>query len=242
MSLPKILAAALLLLSAAPVLAIDEAKTDIKNAADAETEQQSRLMQAQKLIAAGNHAEAIALIDKTIAYYEARFPEGETRWYIGRTVEETLIYMSMAAVSGDQADSKISAQAINVAWADAYFLKGYAYIELNQAAEAKVMLLKALKLSPQNASFLIELAEVAKLQRNWDESYKYYVEAESASAFSPSDAKASDLSHAKRGQAFVFIEQGKLDEAEKVLKACLKLDKNDQRAKEELEYIKKLRK
>ena len=97
-------------------------------------------------------------------------------------------------------------------------------------------------LSPKNAKYLIEFAEIAKLERDWNAAYEYYKEAEGASAVSPPETKSAELSHAKRGQAFVFIEQGKLDEAEKVLKECLKLDKNDQRAKEELEYIEKLRK
>jgi len=242
MNLVKVLAVLFFMISATPSSLAEEAKVDAKTVVDAEQEQVDRLIQAQKLIASGKQVEAIALIDQTLAYYEKKFPVGETRWYVARTTQETLFYMVQSAALADSGKSKKNASALTVAWANAYFLKGYAYVELNQANEAKSALKQALELSPQNARYLIELAEAAKLERNWDESFGYYKEAESASAFSPADEKASDLSHSKRGQAFVFIEQGKFDEAEKMLKECLKLDADDQRAKEELEYIQSLRK
>jgi len=53
---------------------------------------------------------------------------------------------------------------------------------------------------------------------------------------------ADSFPPAKRGQAFVLIEQGKLDAAERVLNECLKLDGNDAHARKELEYIAQLRK
>jgi Flp pilus assembly protein TadD len=128
-----------------------------------------------------------------------------------------------------------------VAWAEAYFLKAYAYLELGQTDSAVAPIDHALALSPSNAKYLLERAEIEKLKRRWDRAYRLYRDAEDASAFSPPQEKAGDLSHAKRGQAFVFIEQGKLDEATQVLQACLKLDRNDAHAKKELEYIAQLR-
>ncbi|MGH8107236.1 MAG: tetratricopeptide repeat protein [Arenimonas sp.] len=240
MNLVKMLVIVFLLLAASPCLSAEETKVDAKKVADSEIEQQNKLVQAQKLIASGKQREAIALLDETLAYYEARYPAGKTRWYVARTTRETVVYLTGVAIFGDKTDKR-DAMALSVAWADAYFLKGYAYIELGQLSEAKAAIEQALTLSPKNANYLVELAEIAKLERNWGLAYEYYKEAESASDFSPEDEKLSDLSHAKRGQAFVFIEQGKLDEAEKVLKECLKLNKNDKRAQEELDYIKKLR-
>src|SRR6185436_17278465 len=128
-----------------------------------------------------------------------------------------------------------------VAWAEAYFLKAYAYIVLGQTDAAIAPMDHALSLSPSNAKYLIERAEIEKLKRNWNRAYQFYKDAEDASVFSLADEKAGDLSHAKRGQAFVFIEQGKLDQAKKVLEECLKLDRNDAHAKQELEYIEQLR-
>jgi tetratricopeptide (TPR) repeat protein len=216
------------------------AATD-KSAADQEQAQRQRLEQAQKLIAAHRPADAMPLIDQTLAYYAGKYPEGKTRWYVARTPEETLRYMLEAALVGSKDPSKANASSLYVAWEEDYFLKAYAHLELGQTDAAIAPLDRAMALSPSNAKYLIERAEIEKLRRNWNRAYQLYKDAEEATAFSPSDEKAGDLSHAKRGQAFVFIEQGKLDDAKEVLLECLKLDRNDAHAKQELEYIEQLR-
>jgi len=207
-----------------------------------ETEQRDKLQQAQQLIANGQAIDAIALIDQVLAYYAARYPEGKTRWYVARTPEETLYYMAEAAIAAKHQPGQNEASAVMVAWADAYFLKGYAYNELARPADAKLALQRAVQLSPENATYLIELAEANKLERNWDECYRLYAEAEAAAEFSPPEQQLHDRLQAKRGQAFVFVEKGKLDQAQALLEQCLKLDSNDTRAKKELDYIAELRK
>jgi tetratricopeptide (TPR) repeat protein len=207
-----------------------------------ETAQRDKLRQAQRLIADGKSTDAIAIIDQVLAHYAARYPEGETRWYVARTMEESLYYMAEATMSSKDASGKSNASSLIVAWADAYFLKGYALNELNQPADAKLALEQAVQLSPENATYLIELAEAYKLERNWDECYRMYQAAEDAAVFSPPQEQLTDRAQAKRGQAFVFVEQGKLDQAQKLLEECLKLNANDARAKKELDYIAQLRK
>lgn len=66
--------------------------------------------------------------------------------------------------------------------------------------------------------------------------------AESAAReFSPPDSKNIELSRAWRGLGYVYVELGQIDEAEKMYKQCLDLDKNDQRALNELRYIQNLK-
>jgi tetratricopeptide (TPR) repeat protein len=207
-----------------------------------ETAQRDKLQQAQQLIADGKSTDAIGLIDQVLAYYAGKYPEGKTRWYVARTTEESLYYMAEVALQPTQSAGKGNASSLIIAWADAYFLKGYALNELSRPADAEVALEQAVRLSPQNATYLIELAEANKLERHWDECYRLYRAAETAAEFSPPEQKLADRSQAKRGQAFVFVEQGKLDQAKKILEECLRLNAKDARAKQELEYIAELRK
>jgi len=234
--------ALVLCLMATPVFATPAAQTTAHDPVSAdEAAQRDKLQRAQQLIADGKSADAIALIDQVLAYYAGKYPDGRTRWYVARTMTESLYYMAEATLESKQTPGKGNASSLIVAWADAYFLKGYALNELARPADAKLALEHAVHLSPENATYLLELAEANKLERNWDECYRLYQDAEAAAEFSPQEYKLSDRLQAKRGQAFVFVEQGKLDQAEKLLRECLKLNANDARAKEDLKYIAELR-
>jgi tetratricopeptide (TPR) repeat protein len=231
-----LLAATMIAACPLPALAAGE-----KSADDQEAAQRQRLLQAKQLIDVHKASEAIPLIEQTLAYYATQYPEGETRWYVARTRDENLLYVGEASLFGNREAGKSNARILSVAWAEGYFLKGFAYVELGRQKEAVVAVEHALSLSPSNAKYLIERAELDKLTRSWDEAYQLYKQAETASEVSPPEEKVGDRSHAMRGQAFVLIEQGKLDEAKRELEACLKLDRNDIRAKHELEYIEQLR-
>lgn len=231
-----------LCLAGAHGVAASPAATDVRDPTTAEeATQRGTLTKAQQLIADGKVDDAIALIDQVLAYYTAKYPEGETRWYVSRTTAESLLYLADATLASNPGSSARRASSLMVAWADAYFLKGYALNEIHRPADAKAALERALYLSPENATYLIELAEAYKLERNWHEAFRLYQDAETAAKFSPPEQQLTDRSQAKRGQAFVLIELGKLDQAEKLLQACLALDGNDARAKKELDYIATLR-
>lgn len=232
-----------LCLDASPVLAAPTAPVAAgKPESAGETTQRDKLQQARHLIADGKSADAIALIDQVLAYYATRYPDGETRWYVARSPEESLLYVVEATLPSSSAPGKRKASSLIVAWADAFFLKGYAWNELGRPADAKPALEQAVRLSPHNATYLIELAEAYKLERNWAQCYRLYRDAEGAAEFSPPEQKLADRLQAKRGQAFVFVEQGKFDQATAILEQCLKLDPHDARAKQELEYIAQRRK
>jgi Flp pilus assembly protein TadD len=53
--------------------------------------------------------------------------------------------------------------------------------------------------------------------------------------------KPTNLGRARRGLAYVFVELGKLAEAEKKYEQCLAADPKDTRAAQELEYVRGLR-
>ena len=61
--------------------------------------------------------------------------------------------------------------------------------------------------------------------------------AENAAEFSPESAKAFDKGRALRGEGYALVELGKLDDGETTYLAALKLDPNDKKSQNELEYI-----
>jgi tetratricopeptide (TPR) repeat protein len=90
-----------------------------------------------------------------------------------------------------------------------------------------------------------ELGAVMQQEKNWPEALAAYTEAESAAELSyDKDSKQinTPLTRALRGQGYVLIETGKLDEAEQRYQRCLQLDPDDEGAKRELNYIANLRK
>ena len=139
------------------------------------------------------------------------------------------------------ASEKQEAIVIEPIWAHAYFLKGYASLDLGRKDEAEKWLNKALELSPANSGYNSELGHLYQLERKWKESAELYKKAEEyANSTSPESVKIIELLRAKRGMAYVLVEQGNLEEAKKIYKECLASDPNDEKSKQELKYIQQL--
>jgi Tfp pilus assembly protein PilF len=198
-------------------------------AEDALIERAATLIQERK------PAEAIALLDQVIAAEETAH-KGETRRvYSSRGPAETLLYMVQAAAA------KQEAIAAGPQWGLATFLKGFALIDLGSAEAAGPLLARAAELSPANSQYLAEFGEWHKSRRDWAQAYAWFEKAEGAAALSPPHSQTPNRTRALRGMGFALIEQGKLDEAAKAFKKCLELDPNDAGAKQELDYIRGLR-
>jgi tetratricopeptide (TPR) repeat protein len=181
-------------------------------------------------------ADAIERFDRVIAYFEKRYRDSKIKIYCAHSLAETMLYI-LGAVGGTQ-----SASALDPTWSDAVFLKGFALVDLGRRAEAKMFFARALELSPSNSQYLGEMAETEKADRNWQKAYDLFSRAAAAAEFSsdgPQDdpVKVRWRTRGWRGMAFALIEMGRLDEAEKIFKDCLKADPNDQKAIQELQYI-----
>jgi len=181
----------------------------------------------------GKPEEAIAnCFDKAIAAYEAHY-KGEPRAiYVGRSTTETLFYLATAAAA------KRSAIAIQSQWADAYYLKAYALIELKRRPEARESLNRALALSPMNSQYLSESGELYGSVKEWDAALAAYTRAEEGASMGPAELKDADTARAWRGQGFAYIELNRLDEAIAMYEKCLTLNPKDSKAQGELAYIK----
>jgi tetratricopeptide (TPR) repeat protein len=217
------------------------AATVVAASADQEASRWNRVHEANRLAHTGKAADALPLLDALLGEYARQYPPGATRWYVARNMPESMAYLVQATTQVEGNGHGDAQVLTNVAWADAYFVKGYALVELERFDQAREALDHALDLAPWSAETLIERAEVSKLERQWDAAMADYTAAEEASAFSPEDTQEAVKAQAMRGQAFVHVERGHYDAAEKILKACLRLDAHDQRAKDELEYIKQAR-
>jgi len=153
--------------------------------------------------------------------------------------ETSEILLSTDALTGSLGNK--NAIVLSSKWANAYFLKGYALQDLRHIAEAKSNIELALELSPCNSQYLSELGAIFELEKNWPKAKQQFESAEDNAALAPEKTRADELGRARRGLAYVFVELGKLDEAEKKYQQCLATDPNDKRAKRELKYVQGLR-
>ena len=120
-------------------------------------------------------------------------------------------------------------------------MKGYALQDLSRLGEAKSAVQRAIELSPWNSQYLAELGEIYQLEKNWPKAKQAFEAAEEHAQLSPDDARAGELARARRGLGYVFVELGRLADAEKKYQQCLATDPKDTKAAKELEYVRGLR-
>lgn len=202
---------------------------------DKDPEAPKLLEEARKLIDGKKTQAAIEKCEKVIALFKAQYGNTKEKIYCARTSAESLGYLLKAAAD------KQNAVALSATWADAYFMKGYALQELGRRAEAKSAVQRAVELSPWSSHYLSELGNIYELEKNWTKAKETFELAEEHAPLSPDEAKATELGRARRGIAYVLVELGKLDEAEKKYKQCLKDNPNDTKAAAELEYVRGLK-
>lgn len=194
--------------------------------------------------------------DPVIKKFNALRKANSAQIYCARDSNETLIYLMQAAImheveeeAGEEipiiwgsrfATKKDGAEVWSQFWAEAFFLKAYALVDLGKLDQAKETLQTAVGLSPVNANYLSELGHIYQMEKDWDMALAAYKAAEDSVSFSHPDAKDAEQSRAWRGIGFVYIELGQIDKAKEMFAQCLELNPNDQRAKNELKYIESL--
>lgn len=209
---------------------------------DKNPEMRQLLLEARRLIDSKKPQPAIEKCDRVIAAFKAGYGSRKEKIYCARSSAESLGYLMKAAVAADKGAAKQAGTiALSSLWADAYFMKGYALQDLGRIREAKVLINQALQLSPFSSQYLCELGEIYELEKNWPKALQTFKDAEDHNALAPDESRALELGQARRGIGYVLVELGKLDQAEKEYKDCLKTDPNDTRAARELEYVRQLR-
>ncbi len=201
-------------------------------------DKQLALLNAGRSLLLDEHKPAQAIsehFDKVIRYYEARHRNTKDRIYCARTPTEVIYYSALGAGEGQ------STSVIDSTWSDAYFLKGYALVELEQPAEARKLLDRALELSPMNSAYLSERAHLDQMDKDWDTALaKFKLATEAAEMTTPEEAKVYEWTRALRGQGFALIELGRLEEAKAMYHKALELDPDDEGSKGELRYVERM--
>jgi tetratricopeptide (TPR) repeat protein len=222
--------AALALIAASPVLAQTATETP---------EQAARNTKLGEAVAAINSAkpgEAIAILDPLLADYQKLYAAEKRRIYCAHDLKQSLLYMGQAAAA------KQDAIAIDPGWCDALWARGFALIDLQQVDAAVTFLERAVALSPSHPHYLSELGYAYQAQKKWQLSYDMYQRAADGAALEDEGQRKKSLRRAWFGMGYGLIELGKLDEAEKVLAKCLELTPDDQKVKDELQYVREQRK
>jgi tetratricopeptide (TPR) repeat protein len=226
-----LLAASILLCQALPSHAAADSPPAASARAD-EAEQQQQVDAAAKLLQQGKPAEAIDGVDKVIAHFEALRKDKTDVAYCARSPAESLVYLLQAA------KDKAPASVYGPAWCDAYFLRGYALIELGRTGAARAALERAVQLAPREAHYRSELAELYAREKNWNEALAAFdASATVAEESVQKERKNAELGRALRGKGYVLVELGRLDEAEAMYRRCLALDPADRKAMNELRYV-----
>lgn len=158
----------------------------------------------------------------------------------------SLLGAALIAGQGEQTEGKTSTHAISYDICDAYFLKGFALIDLKKRNEALPSLQTAVKMDPDNTQYINELAEWYKGSRDWETSLSLFTKASETTDLSIEFMEDKKLSEkildtrrcrSYRGIAFNHAEMKNWKKARKAAKACLKLIPNDPGSLGELKYI-----
>lgn len=154
-----------------------------------------------------------------------------------------------AALGLDRDDSdegKTVTAAVAAEICSAYFVKGFALIDLGNRDEALPNLQMAVEMDPDNQHYMNELAEWYKVGRDWQTSLEIFTKASETTDQSIAmmeDKKQSteilNLMYCRsyRGIAFNQVEMGNWSEARSAIDKCLKLIPDDPRSQQELQYI-----
>ena len=217
--------------SGAITINLDTPAGDGQDAADKAT-----LNQAARLIEAGQPQAAIDALAPLVAALEKRHGDSKQQLFCAHSQAEALLYMALAAAA------KHDATALDGDFCDAYFVRGFAEIDLGRADAAEADYTRALALAPNNPHYLSEMGELHSSRHDWDGALAFFQRArDAAPAFSERGKDKAELARALRGIGYVDVELGKLDEAEALYRRCLEIDAGDQKAQGELGYVLQLK-
>lgn len=194
----------------------------------------------------GKFALTVEKAEGVIRRFEAtKKPDSAYRCTGGST--DTLLALAGAALGGEGTKQPDTTYAISDNICTAYFLKGFALVDLKRHGEALPFLMEAVKLDPDSQHYLNEVGEWHKTARDWKKSLEIFTLASETTDFALSNmadkAQGQQIINemrcrSYRGIAFNQAELKNWDAAREALTKCLKLIPGDKGSLAELAYIK----
>ncbi|MGW8138549.1 tetratricopeptide repeat protein [Sphingomonas zeae] len=190
-----------------------------------------QLQAAAQAVRAHQPRAALATLAPVIATYDADLARETRRIYCGMSVQETLLYLTMAA------KDKVAAVAVPPGYCTALYLKGYALVDLGRMAEAKAIYERLLTPAPMYAQYQTEYGQLIRLEKDWPHMLAICTKAGEAAAIADPALKPMQQAAALRCQGYALTELHRYDEAEKRYRDALAINPKDAIAQHELGYI-----
>lgn len=205
------------------------------------------LQQGFEALSAKDFDGAVAKAQEIITRFE-KGRQPDTAYVCASGAPDTLTQLLGATLAKEKGDDKVAATTVAVSSdiCDAYFLKGFALVDLGRHADALPSLETAIAMDPDNNHYLNELGEWYKTARQWEKSLAFFTRASETSDLSLDylDDKAEAkrirndrLCRSYRGISFSQSELRHWDEARAALRKCLAIYPNDPGSLNELAYI-----
>ncbi len=174
---------------------------------------------------------ALDILTPVLATYEADHAKETRRLYCDMSLQETLLYLTLAA------KDKVAAVALPPGYCTALYLKGYALVDLGRVAEAKAIYERLIVLAPMYAQYQTEYGQLIRLEKDWPHMLAICTQASEAARIADPAIKPMQQGAALRCQGYALTELHRYDEAEKRYREALALNPNDALSQRELRYI-----
>ncbi|WP_141237062.1 tetratricopeptide repeat protein [Sphingopyxis sp. GW247-27LB] len=203
--------------------------------------------EAMDALRAKDFGQTVAKAQEIIGRFEAgRSPD--TAYVCASGPGDTLTQLMSAAAAANEGSSKETATTVALSpnICDAYFLKGFALIDLGRRDDALPNLEAAVAMDPDNNHYANELGEWYKAGRQWEKSLEIFTRASETNDlsldFMEDKAAVQRIRNNRRcrsyrGIAFNQSELRHWDEARAALDKCLAIVPGDEASLQELNYI-----
>lgn len=205
------------------------------------------LAEAFAALEAGNFAKVVSKASRVIDRFEKE--KDANSKYVCTSASPDLLVSLFSAISDNQKNDGTTSHTV-VALPNsiclAYFLKGFALVDMQQREEALPNLEMALKLDPDNQHYANELAEWYKIGGQWEKSLERFTVASEITDMSiatmedqkQSSRRLNDMRcRSYRGIAFNHVELKNWTKARDAIEQCLKLIPGDPKSMAEIAYI-----
>ena len=196
-----------------------------------------RVEAAMALLQRGQAAQALPQLDKLVAEADAVFKR-DTKNRVYAADDRNLVLASLL----EAAKRKQSAVVVSTDWIAPLYARAYALIELGQLDRARADLDRVLAISPYTPRALGERAQISMHRKDFAAAE---VDLNKMREYGKMSANPADAigyqGFALRGLGYIAVERKQWDKALGFYNEALKLNPNDDKAKAEIDFIRRSR-